>query len=1067
MSFVHLHTHSVYSLLDGLCRIDDLIKKTKEYNMPAVAITDHGGMYGIFKFYLSAKKAGIKPIIGQEFYYIPDLSDKKNKNYYHLTVLAKNLQGYKNLMRLSSLAHLQGFYYKPRIDFNWLKKYSEGLIVLSGCMRGQLIQLIQNSQLQTAEESARRFKEVFENDFYIEIQRHPQIKELEEINKQLINISRKLNIPLAATNDVHYLEKEDAYAQEILLCIQTQTTIYDKNRKLSMIDVPDFYFKSPEEMKIVFADLPEALDNTLKIAEEAGFEIPYGNWVLPKFDLPKGEDADSYLRKLVKKNLARVSDYPEDEVKKRIDYELKIIAEKGYSTYFLIVQDFVNWAKKQEIAVGPGRGSVAGSLVAYILKITDVNPLEYNLPFERFLNPHRPTPPDIDIDFADVRRDEVINYVKRKYGEKTVANIATFGSIEARMAVRDTARALGYSYSVGDRIAKMIPPPRQGFHITLENALQESATLKQAYDNDENVKKIIDIARKLEGVPRHISVHAAGVIIADKQLTEYVPIQKNPNGDGIITQYDMYCLDLNAVSNNEAVGLLKVDFLGLRNLTIIENTLKLIQKYHGKKLDIHNISLDDKKTYQLISQGYTTGVFQLESQGMQRLARQLKPSRITDIIAMVALYRPGPMELIPQFIKNKNNPKNIKYLHKDLKDILQETYGILVYQEQVMQIANKMAGYSMAEADSLRMAMGKKKKSLMKIEKKKFIEGCKKHGYRKSTAEKIFNFMEKFAAYGFNKPHSASYALISYWTAYLKANYTVEFFTALLTAEVSALSGPQREEKVFRIIEDCKRFDIKVLPPDINKSQDVFTIEDKNIRFGLSAVKNVGKSAIESILSAREKNGEFKSFSDFLARVDLRKVNKKTVESLIKAGAFNSFANRATLLSAYPNLVKQIQQKKDQKQKGQIGLFASTEQDGLQDKFEHLPEFSENELIQIEKEVMGFSLSVNPLQKHKEKISSRIQLFFEDIADKHHNKDYIFAGFVSALRVLKTKKTQQEMAVMTLFDGTSTIEAVVFPSIFSKLRSEIQKNTVVIFKARVKKDETKTTLYIQNIKRLD
>ncbi len=1067
MSFVHLHTHSVYSLLDGLCRIDDLVKKAKEYQMPALAVTDHGGMYGVFKFFLAAKKAGIKPIIGQEFYYLPDLADEKNKNYYHLTVLAKNLQGYKNLMKLSSLAHLQGFYYKPRIDFNWLKKYSEGLIVLSGCMRGQLIQLIQNSQLNTAKKVAREFRQVFDQDYYIEIQRHPQIKELEQINKELVKISRELNIPLVATNDVHYLEKDDAYAQEILLCIQTQTTIYDKNRKLSMIDVPDFYFKSPEEMKMIFADLPEAVENTLKIAEKIDLEIPYGNWVLPKFDLPKGEDADSYLRKLVYKNLSRVSDYPEDEVKKRIDYELKIIAEKGYSTYFLIVQDFVNWAKRQEITVGPGRGSVAGSLVAYILKITGVNPLEYNLPFERFLNPHRPTPPDMDIDFADARRDEVINYVKRKYGEKTVANIATFGSIEARMAVRDTARALGYSYSVGDRIAKMIPPPRQGFHISLENALQESASLRQAYESDENVKKIIDIAKKLEGVPRHISVHAAGVIIADKELTEYVPIQKNPNGDGIITQYDMYCLDLNAVSNNEAVGLLKVDFLGLRNLTIIENTLKLIQKYHGKKIDIHNIPLDDKKTYQLISQGYTTGVFQLESQGMQRLARQLKPSRITDLVAMVALYRPGPMELIPQFIKNKNNPKKIKYLHKDLKDILQETYGILVYQEQVMQIANKMAGYSMAEADSLRMAMGKKKKALMKIEKEKFIKGCMKNGYRKSTAEKIFNFMEKFAAYGFNKPHSASYALIAYWTAYLKANYTVEFFTALLTAEVSALSGPQREEKVFRIIEDCKRFDIKVLPPDINKSQDVFTIENKNIRFGLSAVKNVGRSAIESILSAREKGGEFKSFADFLSRVDLRKVNKKTVESLIKAGAFDSFANRATLLSAYPQLVKQIQQKKDQKQKGQIGLFAAAEQDTLQDKFERLPEFSESELIQIEKEVMGFSLSVNPLQKHQEKISSRVQLFFEDIADKHHNKDYIFAGFVSALRILKTKKTQQEMAIMTLFDGTSTIEAVVFPSAFQKLRSEIQKNTVVIFKARVKRDETKTTLYIQNIKRLE
>lgn len=1072
MSFVHLHLHTEYSLLDGLCRIEDAIRKAVSFNMPALAITDHGALYGAFKFYKKAKEYNIKPIIGVEVYKAKrsrfDKQPGLEKDQYHLVLLAKSLEGYKNLLKLVTKAHLEGFYYKPRVDFEILKQYRHDIIALSGCLQGEIATLILENQLQEAEKVLQKYVEIFGDNFYLEIQRHPQKDIFEKVNQELIRLSRKYGVAIVATNDVHYLEAEDAYAQEILLCIQTLRTIYEKNRPLSMIDVPDYYFKSPKEMKGLFLDLPEVIDNTVKIAQECNVEIPYGKWILPKFDTPNNMPVEKYLANLVnerKKN--RLENFSKDLVDKRLNYELEIINKKGYSTYFLIVADFVNWAKNNGIAVGPGRGSVAGSLVAYVLGITDINPLEYNLPFERFLNPERPTPPDIDIDFADNRRDEVLKYVTKTYGEDKVAQIITFGTMEARLVVRDVARALGFSYSQGDRLAKMIPPSKQGFPMTISTALEESAQLKFAYQTEPDTKKVIDIARKLEGLPRHTSVHAAGVVIADKPLVEYVPLQKEAKEGRIITQYDMYCLDLNAVSDQKAIGLLKVDFLGLRNLSIIEKALEYVYTNTGKKIDIHQIPLDDKKTYELISQGNTIGVFQLESSGMRQLAKNLKPTKISDISAMVALYRPGPMDLIPAFLEGKNNPKTIKYLHPDLKPILEETYGVLVYQEQVMEIAHNLAGYTMSEADSLRMAMGKKKKDLMKKEKEKFIKGCIKKGYSKNLAEKVFSFMEKFAAYGFNKPHSASYALIAYWTAYIKANYPVEFMTALLSAELEAVAGPQREVKMATAIEECRRMNIPVFPPDINQSIYGFKIEGGGIRFGLSAIKNVGEAAIESILSAR-KSDSFKSFKDFLLRVNLQKVNKKTVESLIKAGSFSQFANRATLLSYYPKAVKDIILYKEKKEKGQFDLFdLAGDQDFLKDDFEILPEFSEDELYNFEREVIGFLISKNPLQKYKIVIDKKITKKIGDITVNDINKKLILAGIISNVKKVKTKKDNSDMAIFNLFDDSGNIEIVAFPKIYKNLKNIIKINKVLLVKGSINERDGRISMILDQAVNLE
>ncbi|OGH38282.1 MAG: DNA polymerase III subunit alpha [Candidatus Levybacteria bacterium RIFCSPLOWO2_01_FULL_38_21] len=1065
-NFVHLHNHSEYSLLDGLSKINEMVKRARELNMKAIAITDHGNMYGAIKFYKECLEQNIKPIIGCEIYISKRTRHDKeaglDSDSNHLILLAKNEAGYKNLIKIISISNLEGYYYRPRSDLELLKEHASGIICLSSCLNGFISEPLINGQEETAVDRAKTLSKIFgEGNFYLELQKHINIENQDLLNEKLVDLSRKLSIPLVATNDNHYIYPQDAEAQEILLCIQTQTTLNDKNRKLSMILSPDFYIKSKEEMLGLFLNIPEAIENSSKIADMCDLEIKLGRWILPSFNVPGKKTPAEFIKEKVEEGLKIRYKKITKGIRKRTDYELQTILKKGYETYILIVADFVNWAKAQGITVGPGRGSNAGSIVSYALGISDVDPLFFNLPFERFLNPMRPSPPDIDLDFADNRRDEVIKYVTKKYGRDKVAQIITFGTIEARGSVRDTGRVLGLPYLVPDRIAKMMPPGWQGHAMTLDKALEQSPELQIAYQTEPETQRLLDLAKKIEGVVRHASVHAAGVVIADKPLTEYTPLQREPNGEKIITQYDMYTV------GEDGVGLLKIDFLGLRNLTIIQETLTFIMENRGIDVDFSNISFDDRKTYELLASGETTGIFQLESSGMRRYIKELKPTSIFDLQAMVALYRPGPMANIPEFIKRKHNPSLITYPDKRLKDVLKESYGIITFQDDLLLTAIKVAGYSWIDTDKLRRAVGKKIPSEMKKQHDKFVEGCVSNGMKRKDAENLWTLFEPFAGYGFGKAHAACYATIAYRTAYLKAHYPVEFMSAFLTAESRGTSGPSKNEKIAEGIAECKRLDIKVLPPDINKSGSEFSIEGKSsIRFGLSAIKNIGEAAIGNIISNRQV-GIFKNLDDFLERVDLGSVNKKTIESLIKAGALDSFGKRASLLMKYSEILEFLHKKKQQKKEGQVSLFDDKE--NFPDPLEaDVEDFTLKEKLSFEKEFLGLYLTSHPMMDElislKDKVTHDISLIMEETEGSRVK----IGGIVENIRRIFTRKTGSEMAFLTIGDEKGiTVECVIFPKFFEQYKSYLLRDTVIIIEGRVDTKNEKPIIIAEKVAKVN
>jgi len=1065
-TFTHLHNHSEYSLLDGLSKIENMVAQTKALGMESIAITDHGNMYGTIKFYKEARAQGIKPIIGCEIYVAKrSLTDKEagiDNEYNHLILLAENNTGYKNLMKIVSVSNLDGYYYKPRSDIALLEKYSEGLICLTACVNGYIGDPLLNNREDEAEKRLKTLLRIFgDNNVFLELQKHLHVPPQEPLNEKLLEMSRKFGVPIVATNDNHYIHKNDAEAQEILLAIQTQTTILDTNRKLSMIDSPDFYIKSPAEMEALFIKTPDAVTNAAKIGERCNVEITLGKWILPQFSTPNKTTPAEYLAELVQEGLINRYKEVTPAIQERVDYEIAIITKKGYETYFLTVSDFVNWAKANGISVGPGRGSAAGSVVSFALGITDVDPFYFSLPFERFLNPDRPSAPDIDLDFADTRRDEVISYVTKKYGEDKVAQIITFGTMEARGAVRDAGRALGMPYAAPDRISKMIPPGWQGHAMTLEKALEQSPDLKRAYLTENDTKRLLDVAQKLEGVARHASVHAAGVVIADKPLTDYTPLQRETNGEKVVTQYDMYTV------GEDGVGLLKMDFLGLRNLTIIEEALRFIKQNKGVEINLTDVPLDDHKTYDLLSSAETTGIFQLESPGMRRYIKELKPTTIFDLMAMVALYRPGPMQNIPDFITRKHNPSMISYPDPRLETILKNSYGILTFQDDVLLTTMILAGYSWLDADKFRKAMGKKIPAEMKKQKDIFLTGAVKNGLNQRKAEEIFELIAPFAGYGFNKAHAACYATIAFRTAYLKAHYPVEFMTALLTAESRGTTGPAKNEKVSQAVAECKRLNVVILPPSVNSSDEDFSIEHNNVRFGLSAIKNVGSAAISSILEARESK-KFTSLSDFLLRVDLSKVNKKTMESLIKAGALDEFGKRSALLSTYPELVEKIGREQKDIARNQASLFGEeTVVTQITGGLIDTEEFSEKEKLMFEKELLGFFLTNHPLSQELDNLARFITHNLPELEEEKEGTVLKIGGLIASVKKIITKKSNQEMAFLSIEDHAGvTVECVIFPKTFEVIKQVLVKDAIIIVEGKLQFKDERPVIIVDTIKRL-
>lgn len=1077
-NFVHLHVHSEYSLLDGLPKIKNLVARAKELGMPAIALTDHGVMYGAIDFYKECKEQGIKPIIGMEGYTVNHdhfLKDSNNKENNHLILLAKNFKGYQNLMKLSSIASIEGFYYRPRFNRDLLKEYHEGLICLSACQAGEIGEYLIGDNYEKAKETANWYREILGDDYYLEIQRHnykdyfkdakePVIKDRLKIMQSeedkwvagVIKLSRELGIPLVATNDIHYLKQTDAFAQDVLVCVSTGKQVSDLDR-MRYVDTPTLFLRTAEEMAEIFSDVPDSIENTFKIAEKINIEIELGKWNFPVFELPLGKTAPEALKDLSGEGLTFHYPDPSEEVQKRFKYELEVIIQKGYASYFLLMADLVTWCSKRGIITNT-RGSAAGSIVSYSLGITTVDPLRYNLPFERFLNPFRPKPPDIDLDIADDRREELIVYITEKYGKDKVAQICTFGRMLARAAVRDVGRVLGHPYSFPDKIAKLIPEGSQGFPMTIEKALASTPDLKVLYNTDSEAKKVLDIAREIEGNARQCSTHAAGIVVSPSEITKFTPLQLETSGEKIITQYEMHAC--------EEVGLVKFDILGIRNLSILGAAVEIIEKETGKKIDLAHLPLDDKKTFEMLSRGETMGTFQLGGSGMTKWLKELKPNRLEDLMVMIALFRPGPMANIPEFIARKNKKSAVTYLHPKMKDFLDKSYGIMVYQEDILFTAIELAGYNWETVDKLRTAIGKKKPEEMAKQHTIFVQGCiKNSNMPEEEAEAIWDLFVPFQGYGFNKAHAASYGIVSYQTSYLKAHFPVEYMTALLTAE----SG--NTDKIVEGVAECQKTGIVVLPPDIDKSKAGFSIEKneksrdgKAIRFGLTAIKNVGEAALGEVFKARE-NEEFVSFCDFYLRVNAQKVNKKVLESLIKAGAMDKFGKRSSMLAGLDSLKNKCDLILKQLSGGQVSLFGGNEEGKITippDDFPKIDEFKKDELMVLEKELLGFYLTENPLTTLLSALNMEIEnkIGSLDLETMEVGEKVKVGGILSSLRIVVTKKNGSEMAFGSLEDETGKIDLVIFPKTYTAYRETWVKDKVIIVEGKIEKRDNETTILV-------
>ncbi|MFY9462830.1 MAG: DNA polymerase III subunit alpha [Candidatus Sungiibacteriota bacterium] len=1052
MKFTHLHVHSHYSLLDGLGKIDEIIASAKNLGMDSLALTDHGNLYGAIEFYQKCRRAGINPIIGCEMYIAagdmhsknPGIDDKR----YHLTVLAYSTEGYHNLIKLTTKAHLEGFYYKPRVDKNLLRQHAKGLIALSGCFAGEIARAIQNKNLDRAERHIREYQNVFgRENFYLEIMPHFEYPDTRPANTALAALSQKTGARMIATNDVHYVRLEDREAQDIMLSIQTGAKLNDENR-LTMKNA-NLSLRSGDEMASLLPEYLSAIEQTQEIAERVNIRPALGTWILPEPHIPENTNHESELRRLTYDGIAKRGLIQTPELTQRAEYELDIIKKRGFLAYYLVVADFMRFAHEQKIFTTV-RGSGGGSLIAYLTGITPVNPLEYKLPFERFLNLERPAPPDFDMDFADNRRDEVIDYAKRTYGEAHVAQIGTFGTMMARGAVRDVARALGYPYIIGDRIAKLIPIGAQGFPMTLERALKETPELKQLYNAESDVRRIIDQSKKLEGCVRHVSVHAAGVVISPVPLIEYIPLQLDPKGGKIITQYEMTSIDPSYSSDPAfAVGLPKIDFLGIRNLSILEDAIKQVKFHHGVSIDIETIPLDDKKTFSLLANGETMGLFQLGGSGMTRYLKDLRPTSIHDINAMVALYRPGPIDSIPTYIQRKHNPRLVTYLDPRMKDILEQSYGVLVYQEDVMLTAINLAGYSWLEADKLRKAMGKKIPAEMSAQKEKLADGLRKNGMRQEKIDELWRLIEPFAAYGFNKAHAACYGRVAYQTAYMKANYPSEYMTALLTAESGDI------EKIAEIITECRRMQLPVLPPDINESYAKFTLikgadraEDK-IRFGLETIKNVGFNIVEAIITERQTRGRFISLADFAERVRHKDFNKKSLESLIKCGALDTLGERNQLLANLDLLLDYNRESHAAARGGQTNLFSATPE--IHTASLHLrpaEPVPKRERLAWEKELLGLYITEHPMEAYINQLKKNHALPLKDITLSLRNKTVSIVGLVSVIQKFTTK-SGEPMLFVQMEDATARTEVLVFPKLLAQNPKIWQKEKILIVRGKI------------------